>query len=297
MRLKQNIPSTIPSCDGSFILAAHFLEKPQGGPAYFTFPVFPPGDSAAMNPERGRKLPFRKIQVTANAANQIFHDPSMCITHIRRSSAICTDCDGRFRRMEPGERLAKSRAGAGYPSARRAAEAMGANYNTYAQHENLTRPIPRDAAIRYSKFFRVSLEWLLTGRGTSKPVRTQVPIVCYVGAGAEVFAIDDNAQGNGLEQVDAPIGMEDCVGAIIEGNSMFPLRNGWLIFWERDQAGVPEECVGQLCVCQVKDGPLLVKDLRKGSKRGLYRLESWNAETREDVELEWASKIREIRPR
>lgn len=201
--------------------------------------------------------------------------------------------------MEPGERLAKARTEAGYPSARKASEAMGANYNTYAQHENMTqgRNFPREAAIRYSKFFRVSLEWLLTGKGTSKPRRPEVPIVSYVGAGAEVFPIDDHAQGQGLEPVDAPIGMENCVGAIIRGDSMHPLRDGWLIFWERDQTGVPEECVGQLCVCQVKDGPTLVKDLRKGTKKGLYRLESWNAPTREDVRLEWASRIREIRPR
>lgn len=77
---------------------------------------------------------------------------------------------------------------------------------------------------------------------------------------------------------------------------MHPLRDGWLIFWVRDQPGVPEECVGQLCVVQVKDGPTLVKEVRRGSKKGLYRLESWNAPPREDVELEWASKIIDIRP-
>lgn len=223
----------------------------------------------------------------------------MCIMHVRPSSALRTDLGGTFPAMEPGERLAKARAEAGYKSARKAAEAMGANYNTYAQHENMTqgRELPRNAAIRYARFFRVSLEWLLTGRGTQKPRRAEVPIVSYVGGGAEVFAIDDSAQGGGLEMVPAPIGMEDCVGAIIRGDSMHPLRDGWLIFWQRDQAGVPEEAVGQLCVCQVKDGPTLVKDLRRGSKKGLYRLESWNAPTREDVRLDWASRVREIRPK
>lgn len=199
--------------------------------------------------------------------------------------------------MEPGDRLSKARIDSGYESGRKAAIAMGANYNTYAQHENKIRDIPRDAAIRYARFFRVSLEWLLTGKGAQKPRRPEVPIVSYVGAGSEVFAIDDSAQGGGLEMVEAPAGMEDSVGAIIRGDSMYPLRDGWLIFWQRDHEGVPEECLGALCVVQVKDGPTLVKDLRRGSKKGLYRLESWNAPSREDVQLEWACRIREIRPR
>lgn len=221
----------------------------------------------------------------------------MCISHAPPSSANSTDGAAMIPEMEPGDRLAKARADAGYVSARSAAIAMGANYSTYAQHENKTREVPRDAAVRYARFFRVSLEWLLTGRGTSKDRTAQVPIIAYVGGGAEVFPIDDHAKGQGLELVDAPAGLENCVGAIIRGESMHPMRAGWLIFWERDQSGVPEDCVGQLCVCQVKDGPTLVKDLHRGSKKGLYRLESWNAPTREDVQLDWASRILDIRPR
>jgi hypothetical protein len=199
--------------------------------------------------------------------------------------------------MEPCKRLAKAREDAGYPNPRQGAIAMGANYNTYVQHENGTRPISRDAAIRYARFFRVSLEWLLTGKGAQKARRPEVPVISFVGAGAEVFPIDDSAQGGGLDVVEVPFGMEDHVAAIIRGDSMYPLRDGWVILWHRDQDGVPEECVGQLCVVQIKDGPTLVKDLRRGSRKGLYRLESWNAPPREDVQLEWAAKIALIRPR
>lgn len=242
-------------------------------------------------------LLMRKLPAPADPGDEVFHSLSMCITHMPPSSAKCTDENDKFQDMEPGVRLVRARVDAGYISARKAASAMGANYNTYAQHENLTRDISREAAIRYARFFRVSLEWLLTGKGSQKPNRPEVPIVSYVGTGAEVFAIDDNAKGSGIEMVPAPIGMEDCIGARIKGTSMHPLKDGWLIFWERDHVGVPEECVGELCVVQVKDGPTLVKDLRRGSRKGLYRLESWNAPTREDVHLEWAAKIREIRPK
>lgn len=55
-----------------------------------------------------------------------------------------------------------------YDTAKEAAEAIRVAVATYIQHENGTRgsgSIPRRAAERYAKFFRVSLDWLLTGKG------------------------------------------------------------------------------------------------------------------------------------
>lgn len=55
-----------------------------------------------------------------------------------------------------------------YATAVEAAKAMGVKEPTYIQHENGIRgtgSIPRKAAERYAAFFRVSLDWLLTGRG------------------------------------------------------------------------------------------------------------------------------------
>jgi hypothetical protein len=60
---------------------------------------------------------------------------------------------------------------------------------------------------------------------------------------------------------------------------------------------VAEECLGKLCVVQVKDGPTLLKTLKRGSRRGLFRLESWNALPREDVKILWAARVIDIRPR
>lgn len=146
-----------------------------------------------------------------------------------------------------------------------------------------------------AKFFGVSIDWLLTGSGEGRR-RHKVPVIGYIGAGAEVHTIDDHPKGQGLDLVDPPQGISDCVAARIKGDSMHPLRDGWLIFWAKHQDGIPDDCLGELCVVQVKDGPLLVKDVRRGTKKGLYRLESWNAPPREDVAVEWASRIIDIRP-
>src|SRR5262245_7853924 len=65
---------------------------------------------------------------------------------------------------EPHHRLRFAREQAGYASASDAARAMGVEEPTYLGHENGSRGLSR-AAQRYAKFFRVSLDWLLAGRG------------------------------------------------------------------------------------------------------------------------------------
>lgn len=194
------------------------------------------------------------------------------------------------------ERLKHARTDAGFETPTDAARAIGVPPPTYLGHENGTTGLRRAAAIRYSKFFGVSIDWLLTGAGETKRKRL-VPIVSYVGAGAEVYPVDDHPKGQGLEMIEPPPGALDCVAARIRGDSMHPLRDGWLVFWLRSQQGVPEECLGALCIAQVKDGPTLLKDLRRGTRKGRYTLESWNAPAREDVQLEWASRIIDIRPK
>lgn len=75
---------------------------------------------------------------------------------------ILTETDG----MEVHERLKEARERM-FGTAAEAATAMGVNYQTYAAHENGSRGLRRDAAMRYAKFFNVSLEFLLTGRKTT----------------------------------------------------------------------------------------------------------------------------------
>lgn len=193
----------------------------------------------------------------------------------------------------PADRLKAARLEAGYSTAAEAARAIGIKEPTYSGHENGTTKLTRQAE-RYARFYRLSLDYLLEGKGARR--LKQIPVVSYVGAGAEVFAIDDHSRGRGLKMVDPTVTYPDCVAAIIRGDSMLPLRDGWLIFWTRRQEGVPDECLGQLCIAQVKDGPVLLKEVRRGSKKGFFTLESWNARPREDVALEWASKIIDIRP-
>lgn len=70
----------------------------------------------------------------------------------------------------PNERLRQARINAGYSTSDEAADALGVNRNTYRQHENDTRGlggIPRQVVPLYSRRFKVSVEWLMTGKETA----------------------------------------------------------------------------------------------------------------------------------
>jgi len=75
---------------------------------------------------------------------------------------------------EMADRLKAARESAKYPTPTDAARAMGIEPPTYLGHENGSRGY-RAAAPRYADFFKVNLEWLLTGRGTMKKVGSDNP--------------------------------------------------------------------------------------------------------------------------
>ena len=74
---------------------------------------------------------------------------------------------------------------AGYDNPTDAARAMNIPEPTYLGHENGSRGF-KAKADRYARFFRVDLEWLLTGRGSPKGPTTEalsVPLISWVSAG------------------------------------------------------------------------------------------------------------------
>lgn len=199
--------------------------------------------------------------------------------------------------MELHERLAWAREQAGYKSAADAARALGIPYPTYGGHENGAKGGFRvDDGLRYSKKFKVDFLWLMTGEGAPKKLKT-APLVGYVGAGQRVFP-EDPGPGGRLDTIPAPPeAPADCVAVSIRGDSMYPLEDGWVLFYKRLQEGVPDDCINKLCVVQIHDGAALVKKLRRGTKPKLWTLQSWNAEPEEDVRLDWAARVLDIRPR
>lgn len=126
-----------------------------------------------------------------------------------------------------------------------------------------------------------------------------VAVVGKVGAGAEVLSVDAYPLGEGMRKVACPTGLDPSrtVAVQVEGDSMLPIEENWLLFYSRDYEGVPNECIGKLCVVQLADeGPRYVKRLKHGRTPGRFNLYSTNAREMEDVALDWAAPVLHARP-
>ena len=138
----------------------------------------------------------------------------------------------------PHQRLRLAREQAGFSRASDAARAMGIEEPTYLGHENGSRGLSR-AAARYARFFGVSLDWLIAGRGAlaeasepppprnaeiGGPARFGARIPAYgqaVGGRDGEFILN----GNRIVDVLAPPslqGVPDAYAVYVVGDSMEP---------------------------------------------------------------------------
>ena len=114
----------------------------------------------------------------------------------------------------------------------------------------------------------------------------QVQLVGNVGAGAEVFPIDEEN-----EWLEAPPGIVDPLAVRVVGRSMLPVyRPGDILFAERRERAA-DDVVGRDCIVQVSNGPRLVKRVQAGAS-GMFRLYSYDTQDEtKDLILEWASPV------
>ena len=196
------------------------------------------------------------------------------------------------------DRLVRARKHANFDSATDAAKALGVSYPTYAGHENGSSGFKHSTGELYARRFKVSFDWLMTGRGPMIPdgERT-IPIVGYAGAGPDGSVLFAEGQGNYGEAV-APIDASDTTEALeVRGDSMHGLANdGWLIFY--DEKTLPgREHMGEPCVCWLANGRVLIKEPQWGSAPGLFHLTSINARTMPDVAVEAMALVTDIKTR
>lgn len=138
-----------------------------------------------------------------------------------------------------------------------------------------------------------------------------VPIVGQVGAGGEVYPIDDlplmpssmdpsEQDYINCEWVESPPGVYagGVVALRVTGTSMMPyMPPGTIVYYaERFDGGAPEHCISSLCVVQLRDGKTLLKMVRKAQTHGRFDLQSYNMETIADVELAWCAPVIFIKP-
>lgn len=136
----------------------------------------------------------------------------------------------------------------------------------------------------------------LTGETSDDRIRRTVPIVGYVGAGAQAHFY---ATGDGeLDRVEAPdYATEKTVAAAIRGESLGPLLEHFLVFWDDVRSPVTEDLYHQLCVVGLPDDRILVKMIKPAGAPGRFHLLSNNEGPMLDEEIVWAAKVTGMRPR
>lgn len=138
-------------------------------------------------------------------------------------------------------------------------------------------------------------ELIADPRRRSEPAGHSVPLVGYVAAGAEAHFLSAGELG----EVDAPAGSADSTVAVeIRGDSLGPLFDRWLVFYDDVKRPVTAELVGRLCVVGLEDGRILIKRVQRSKTKGLFHLISGHAEPPIlDVAIEWAAKVKNLVPR
>lgn len=135
-----------------------------------------------------------------------------------------------------------------YAHAVDAARAMGVKDATYFAHENGSRGLRPASALRYARFFRGSLEWLLTGKGdpddTTYSSVQLVPKLSWVPAG-DWWLPEQIVSGTDLDVIEA-VGLPsgDWVALEVRGSSMDRISPpGSIIFVNRaERALAPNAC-------------------------------------------------------
>jgi transcriptional regulator with XRE-family HTH domain len=136
----------------------------------------------------------------------------------------------------------------------------------------------------------------LVGGGRTPPPGARVPLVGFVGAGAQAHFYADG-QGP-FDEVAAPdAASAKTVAVQVRGHSLGALFDNWLVFYDdvRDPPG--DDLVSRMCVCGLADGRVLIKSLKRSQIAGLWILLSNIEPPIYDVALDWAAVVREMRPR
>lgn len=194
--------------------------------------------------------------------------------------------------MKIGDRIAKARQDRRMSQAK-LGDAIGTGQTTVSSWErNRTEPTREDVQRIAAALGMKPSELEVPG----EDVALMVPVVGYVAAGSAAILYSEG-QGQ-LDQVEAPAGSgPKTVAAMIQGDSLGPVLDNWLVFYDDVRSPVTPDIFEKLCVVGLADGRVMVKRLRPASN-GLFHLDSnSNEPTLTDQVVEWAAQVTAMRPR
>lgn len=119
-----------------------------------------------------------------------------------------------------------------------------------------------------------------------------LPIVGRVGASTDGMVLQASDHGPFGEAI-APVGASGNEVAVeVAGPSMGNYAPDGSLILYRDRHDPPQDdMIGEVCIVGLPDDRVLVKRLQRGSKRGLFNLESMVGDTLKDQRVAWAAVV------
>lgn len=172
----------------------------------------------------------------------------------------------------------------------RAANEMGMSRGGYIKIERGENRLTSTTIANAARAFGVTEVGV---RALSAPT---VPVVGYVGAGAEAHMFSDG-QGP-FDEAGAPAGATDATVAVeVRGTSLGQSFDGWYVYYDEVRNPPTSDLIGSLCVVGLADGRVLVKTLKVGQLPNRFTLISNAEQPVYDAEITWAARVRQMTPK
>lgn len=170
------------------------------------------------------------------------------------------------------------------------ADALGISRTQVSKYETGGHPLPDYIVERAAQHYGVTPAFIRYGDTDSRMAK----VVGRVGAGGHVEAIEQPP----WRYVEVPASWRDAIALEVSGTSCWPIYDdGDDIVVRGERRLVEDELIGKMCVVETVDGLGLVKRVRRGTRPGLFTLESPNAPPIEDVKLASGRPVKLHAPR
>lgn len=177
-------------------------------------------------------------------------------------------------------------------SLRQLAKHMGKDHSGVSLMFRGRREMRMSEAADIARLLNLSLTDVLKNAGMPLAGENTVPVVGFADGDGEVHMLDEDER----YELPLPEGLPPC-SALVCRTSMSPLElmDGWTLFFDQPAAPTPEH-LNRWCVVQVRNGPTLLRHLRRGYRPDTFNLLADKGPTIADARLEWAASVVLIRP-